>query len=130
MDEEDREGSSHFFQEDTLLERRHAHSIGHRNEETLGNVLLVPSVTKNLLSVEATIEKDLKLEFEGIKFLIRDPKNHYKVIAKGKKYGKLFKLEGFSSAFSTRDEGRSTPLSSHKVLTKEVHYAFLNRQLE
>ncbi|KAH7281641.1 hypothetical protein KP509_36G056100 [Ceratopteris richardii] len=39
--------------------------LGTREKKTLGNVLLVPLLTKNLLSVGAMTEKGLKIEFEG-----------------------------------------------------------------
>ncbi|MCO5615015.1 hypothetical protein L7F22_069303 [Adiantum nelumboides] len=91
--------------------------LGTGMKKTLGNVLLV---TKNLISVGAMTEKGLKVEFEGQQCLIKDPKNCYKVLAKGQKHGKLFKLEGSPSTFSAIGNSESSPIIPTELWHKRI----------
>ncbi|KAH7431637.1 hypothetical protein KP509_08G058000 [Ceratopteris richardii] len=98
--------------------------LGTGEKKTLDNVLLVPLLTKNLLSVGTMTEKGLRIEFEGQQCLIKDPKNSYKVVARGRKQGKRFKLEGEVSAFSAMGNDKAAPIMRTELWHKR--YGHLN----
>ncbi|MCO5604299.1 hypothetical protein L7F22_058464 [Adiantum nelumboides] len=100
--------------------------LGTGMKKTLGNVLLVPSFTKNLISIGVMTKKGLKVEFEGQQCLIKVPKNRYKVLAKGQKHGKPFKLEGSSSTFSTVGNSESAPITPTELWHKRYGHLSFN----
>ena len=59
----------------------------------LTDVLHVPTITKNLISVGQMVEKGLQVKFNYKGCFIEDPKKGYKMIAKGKKEGRMFTMD-------------------------------------
>ena len=47
------------------------------------DVLYVPGIKKNLISISAITDKNLKVEFMQYHCLVKDIQNHYKIIATG-----------------------------------------------
>ncbi|KAJ7552382.1 hypothetical protein O6H91_06G053200 [Diphasiastrum complanatum] len=54
-----------------------------RNRGKIKNVLYVPGLKKNLLSVSAITKQNMKVEFDDQKCLIKDKNKGYKVVVKG-----------------------------------------------
>ncbi|KAG8379883.1 hypothetical protein BUALT_Bualt07G0135600 [Buddleja alternifolia] len=73
------------------------------HEIPLRNVLLVPNIKKNLLSVsQLTTDMPYEFEFDGNGFVIRD-RSTKQVIANGRKKGGLYALsEGHAALFSSK----------------------------
>ena len=57
------------------------------------NVLYVPGIKKNLISVSTITNQNLNVEFMQSKCFVKDIHNHYKVIATGTRIGGLYKLD-------------------------------------
>ena len=57
------------------------------------NVMYVPGIKKNLISVSTITEHDLKVEFGKYQCHIKDIRNHYKTVATGSRCGGLYKLD-------------------------------------
>jgi hypothetical protein len=57
------------------------------------NVLYVPGIKKNLISVSTITDQNLNVEFMQSKCFVKDIQNHYKVIATGTRIGGLYKLD-------------------------------------
>jgi transposase InsO family protein len=57
------------------------------------NVMYVPGIKKNLISVSTITDYDLKVEFGKYQCLIKDIRNHYKTVATGSRCGGLYKLD-------------------------------------
>ena len=66
-------------------------TCGTRNK--LIDVLHVPTITKNLISIGQMVEKGLQVKFNYKGCFIEDPKKGYKVIAKRKKEGRMFTMD-------------------------------------
>ncbi|KAI3455055.1 hypothetical protein Pfo_011718 [Paulownia fortunei] len=67
----------------------------------LNNVLVVPKIKKNLLSVNKLVDDNFyTITFDSNKFVIKDQKNQ--ILAKGHREGDLYALEGrqFTKAFA------------------------------
>ena len=61
--------------------------------KALGEVLHVPSITKNLISVGQMVERNFQVRFNQQGCFIEDMGNHMQLIARGKKHGRMFKLD-------------------------------------
>ena len=61
--------------------------------KSMSDVLYVPSITKNLASVGQMVEQGLQVRFNQHGCFVEDFKNGCKLIAKGQKDGRLFKLD-------------------------------------
>ena len=59
----------------------------------LTNVLHVPKITKNLVSVGQMIEQGLQVRFNPDSCFVEDFKNKNRLIAKGKRMGRMFTLD-------------------------------------
>ena len=66
-------------------------AYGTRN--CLSDVLHVPTITKNLISVGQMVEKGLQVRFTKKGCFVEDPLKGFKLVAKGKKEGRLFTME-------------------------------------
>ena len=60
-------------------------------------MLHVPMITKNLISVGQMVEKGLQVRFTQRGCFVEDPSKGFKVIAKGKKEGRMFTMDSSSS---------------------------------
>ena len=56
------------------------------------DVLHVPTITKNLVSVGQMVEQGLQVKFNSDGCFVEDPNNKYKMVAKGKRIGRMFTL--------------------------------------
>ena len=56
------------------------------------DVLHVPTITKNFVSIGQMVEQGLQVKFNSDGCFIKDPKNKYKMVAKGKRIGRMFTL--------------------------------------
>ena len=61
------------------------------------DVLHVPTITKNLIFVGQMVEKELQVRFTQRGSFVEDPSKGFKVIAKGKKEGRMFTMDVDSS---------------------------------
>lgn len=86
-------------------------SLSTNRNATLENVLFIPSITKNLLSVSQMVDKGLEVKFVGEACLIS---KNGSLIAKGKRHGNLFKIDG---GVITRREGF---VAREQISTQEV----------
>ena len=59
----------------------------------LADVLHVPDITKNLVSVGQMVEQGLQVRFTSDGCYVEDLKNDCRLIAKGKRAGRLFTLD-------------------------------------
>ena len=59
----------------------------------LANVLHVPNITKNLVFVGQMIEQGLQVWFNPNGCFVKDFKNDYKLVTKGKCVGRMFTLD-------------------------------------
>jgi hypothetical protein len=59
----------------------------------LKDVLHVPTITKNLVSVGQMVEQGLQVTFNPNGCFMEDMKNQGKLIAKGKRNGRMFTLD-------------------------------------
>ena len=66
-------------------------SYGHKNR--LFDVLYVLTITKNLILVGQMVEKGLQVRFTQRGWFVEDPQNEFKLVAKGKRQGRLFTME-------------------------------------
>jgi hypothetical protein len=57
------------------------------------NVMYVPGIKKNLISVSTIANQDLKVEFVKSQCVVKDIQDHYKIIARGSRVGGLYKLD-------------------------------------
>lgn len=62
-------------------------------EKQIQNVVYVPGLKKNLISVSTIIDQHLKIEFVKSHCLVKDVQDNYKVVAKGMRVGGLYKLD-------------------------------------
>ena len=58
----------------------------------MADVLHVPTITKNLVSVGQMVEQGLQVKFNSDGCFVEDPNNKYKMVAKGKRIGRMFTL--------------------------------------
>ena len=59
----------------------------------LANVLHVPNITKNLVSVGQMVEQGLQVRFNADGLYIEEYKKNGRLIAHGKKVGRIFTLD-------------------------------------
>ena len=59
----------------------------------LEDVLHVPTITKNLVSVGQMVDQGLQVRFNSHEVFVEDLKNKCKLVTKGEKKGKLFTLD-------------------------------------
>ena len=57
------------------------------------NVLHVPTISKNLISIGQMVEKGYHVIFNENGCFIKNPKEGFKVIAQGKREGRMFTLD-------------------------------------
>ena len=69
----------------------------HGTRNCLLDVLHVPTITKNLISVGQMVEKGLQVRFTHRGCFVEDPSKGFKLIAKGKKEGRMFTMDVDSS---------------------------------
>lgn len=62
-------------------------------EKQIQNVVYVPGLKKNLMSVSTITDQHLKVEFVKSHCLVKDVQDNYKVVAKGMRIGGLYKLD-------------------------------------
>ena len=55
--------------------------------------MYVPGIKKNLISIFAITDNDMKVEFDKYKCHAKDAQDHYRVIAIGSRLGGLYKLD-------------------------------------
>jgi len=83
--------------DDTQHVITHAGSVPLRMHDgrikNMSDVLYVPSISKNLASVGQMVEQGLQVRFNKHGCFVEDFKNGCKLVAKGKKDGRLFKLD-------------------------------------
>ena len=79
-----------------------SHSIKHIGDvkfqttngtDCLSEVLHVPTITKNLISVGQIVEKGYQVRFTSKGCYVEDPRKQFKIIAKGTKQDRLFTME-------------------------------------
>ncbi|MCO5547100.1 hypothetical protein L7F22_000542 [Adiantum nelumboides] len=61
-------------------------------EKYLANVLHVPNITKNLVSIGQMVEQGLLVKFNGDGLYVEEYKKNGKLVAQGKKVGRMFTL--------------------------------------
>lgn len=61
-------------------------------QQTPGDVMYVPSITKNLVPVGQMTERGYEICFNKNGCLVLDTSNCMRVVARGKKVGRMFKL--------------------------------------
>ncbi|MCO5614165.1 hypothetical protein L7F22_068446 [Adiantum nelumboides] len=61
-------------------------------EKYLANVLHVPNITKNFVSVGQKVEQELQVKFNGDGLYVEEYKKNGKPVAQGKKVGRMFTL--------------------------------------
>ena len=59
----------------------------------MADVLHVPTITKNLVSVGQMVEQGLQVKFNSNGCFVEDPNNRYRMVAKGKRIGRMFTLD-------------------------------------
>jgi hypothetical protein len=57
------------------------------------NVMYVPGIKKNLISVSNIIDNNLKVEFGKLRCVVKDVQNHYMVVSTRTRVGGLYKLD-------------------------------------
>ena len=57
------------------------------------NVMYVPSIKRNLISVSTITNNNLKVEFGKLRCVVKDVQNHYRVVSTGTRVGGLYKLD-------------------------------------
>jgi hypothetical protein len=57
------------------------------------NVMYVPALKKNLLSVSTITDNHLKVEFGKLGCIVKDVQDHYKVVSTGTRVGGLYRLD-------------------------------------
>ena len=57
------------------------------------NVMCVPGIKNNLISVYAITDNDMKVEFDKYKCHVKDVQDHYRVIATRSRFGGLYKMD-------------------------------------
>eukprot|EP00253_Pinus_taeda_P019494 PITA_19494 len=62
-------------------------------KKQIHNVMYVPDIKKNLISVSTITDQDLKVEFVKSQCVVKDVQDQYKIIATGTKVGGLYKLD-------------------------------------
>ena len=109
--------SNHMTSDEKLFENMHSpsslgyvqtgddskHSIEHvgnvplqniyGSRNCLSDVLHVPTITKNLISVGQMVERGLQVRFTQKGCFVEDPREGFMLVAKGKKQGRLFTME-------------------------------------
>jgi len=86
------------------------------------DVLYVPGIKKNLISVSTITDQNLKVEFIKSQCFVKDIQNHYNVIATGTRVGGLYKLDV--------TKGNHQALTSTTMSTEELwhrRYGHLNQ---
>ena len=61
-------------------------------EKYMADVLHVPTITKNLVSVGQMVEQGLQVRFNEHGCFVKDFKNKCRLVAKGNKNGRMFTL--------------------------------------
>ena len=59
----------------------------------MADVLHVPTITKNLVSVGQMVEQGLQVKFNSNGCFVEDPNNKCRMVAKGKRIGRMFTLD-------------------------------------
>ncbi|MCO5603674.1 hypothetical protein L7F22_057825 [Adiantum nelumboides] len=99
-------------------------------EKDLSNVLLVPGITKNLISVDQIVEKGYEVKFNKDGCYVKNDKG--KVVAHGEKNGRLFKLKmnaTHNANFSSHSFSSSLILW-HKRLGHFRHHSIMHLKKE
>ncbi|MCO5559847.1 hypothetical protein L7F22_013451 [Adiantum nelumboides] len=99
-------------------------------EKDLSNVLLVPGITINLISVGQIVEKGYEVKFNKDECYVKNDKG--KVVAHGKKNGRLFKLKmnaTHNANFSSHSSSSSLILW-HKRLGHISHQSIMHLKKE
>ena len=65
----------------------------HGSAKCLSNVLHVPTITKNLISVGQIVEKGLQVRFTQRGCFVENPRKGLKIVAKGERKGRLFTMD-------------------------------------
>jgi hypothetical protein len=65
------------------------------------NVVYVPGIKKNLISVSTITDQDLKVEFFKNYCIVKDLLDHFKIVAMGVRAGGLYKLDVTNKAHHT-----------------------------
>ncbi|MGJ2631369.1 GAG-pre-integrase domain-containing protein, partial [Salmonella enterica subsp. enterica serovar Paratyphi A] len=68
-------------------------SLQDGNVKYLADVLHVPNITKNLVSVGQMVEQGLQVKFNADGLYVKEYKKNGKLIAQGKKVGRMFTLD-------------------------------------
>ena len=63
------------------------------NVKYLADVLHVPNITKNLVSVGQMVEQGLQVRFNADGLYVEEYKKNGKLVAQGKKVGRMFTLD-------------------------------------
>ena len=58
----------------------------------MADVLHVPTITKNLVSIGQMVEQGLQVKFNSDGCFVEDPNNKFKMVAKDKRIGRMFTL--------------------------------------
>ncbi|MCO5579388.1 hypothetical protein L7F22_033243 [Adiantum nelumboides] len=99
-------------------------------EKDVSNVLLVPSITKNLISVGQIVEKGYEVKFNKDGCYVKNDKG--KIVAHGEKNGRLFKLKmnaTHNANFSSHSSSSSLILW-HKRLGHISHQSIMHLKKE
>ncbi|MCO5605635.1 hypothetical protein L7F22_059818 [Adiantum nelumboides] len=99
-------------------------------EKDLSNVLLVPGITKNLISMGQIVEKDYEVKFNKDGCYVKNDKG--KVVAHGEKNGRLFKLKmnaTHNANFSSHSSS-SFLILWHKRLGHIIHQSIMHLRKE
>ncbi|MCO5571734.1 hypothetical protein L7F22_025482 [Adiantum nelumboides] len=99
-------------------------------EKDLSNVLLVPGITKNLISVGQIVEKGYEVKFNKDGCYVKNDKG--KVVAHGEKNGRIFKLKmnvTHNANFSSHSSSSSLILW-HKRLGHISHQSIMHLKKE
>ena len=63
------------------------------NVKYLANVLHIPNITKNLVSIGQMVEQGLQVRFNSDGLYVEEYKKNEKLVVQGKKVGKMFTLD-------------------------------------
>ncbi|MCO5557878.1 hypothetical protein L7F22_011450 [Adiantum nelumboides] len=99
-------------------------------EKDLSNVLLVPGITKNLISMGQIVDKGYEVKFNKDGCYVKNKKG--KVVAHGEKNGRLFKLKmnaTHNANFSSHSSSSSLILW-HKRLGHIIHQSIMHLKKE
>lgn len=64
-------------------------NMPHGQLKEIHNVMYVPEIKKNLISISSVADQDLKVEFVKSGCVVKDIHDHYRVIARGTRAGGL-----------------------------------------